>query len=140
MNLPACTSDCQGEENVRLKFRGKHSKFCAGNGAGKRPLHGALSLHELLSAACRAISSYLKSRDNYVVVTIPAQLFLQRLEKLAFELCDFPTAQARHVNVVARESSLIVVTFALNMHQIELVNKAVTFQESQGSIHGAAID
>jgi hypothetical protein len=98
------------------------------------------SEHELLSAACRAISSYLKSGDNYVVVTVPPQLFLQRLEKLALELGDFATAQARHVNVVARESSLVVVPLALNMHQIELVNKAVTFQKSQGSIYGAPID
>ncbi len=67
-------------------------------------------------------------------------LALQPLKYIADELHNLPATQARHVDVVTVHFALVVVTFAVDVHQVKFVNQSVALQQLQGPVDGAAVD
>ncbi len=67
-------------------------------------------------------------------------MLLQPLETIAHEFRDLATAQASHVDVVALQFALVVVTLAVDVHQVEFVDQALALQQLQGAVHRAAVD
>src|SRR6201995_2191520 len=50
------------------------------------------------------------------------------------------TAQAGHVQMVASGTALIEMALPLDMHQVQLVNQTLPFQQSQCAIHGDPVN
>src|SRR5215831_755848 len=82
-----------------------------------------------------AVAANFQAGHHVVKPAIALDLPLETVEEVAFELRDLAAAQAGHVDVVALRASLIVMLFALQVHQIQFVDQPVAFQEVEGSIH-----
>jgi hypothetical protein len=87
-----------------------------------------------------AISSEFHTRDGNPEPTVLLHLFFQVVEESTFKLRDSATTQTRHVHRLARRLTLVKTLLALEMHQIEFINQAVSLQESQGPIDRDAND
>ena len=67
-------------------------------------------------------------------------LALEPLELIADELRDLAATQAGGVDVIAGEPALIVMTFSVDVHEIEFVDQPVALEKIERAIDGAAID
>jgi hypothetical protein len=94
----------------------------------------------LSAAAICAIATYLHAGDQNMELAFPLDLTLQAIEEIALEFQDFPTAQARHVEVIAFGTALVKVLFSLKMHEIQLVYQAMPLEKFEGAIHRNAVD
>ena len=65
---------------------------------------------------------------------------LSATQNLAYKFGDLAAAQTGHVDVVAAQLALVVMTLAVDVHQIQLVDHALALQQVQGAVDGAAID
>jgi hypothetical protein len=92
------------------------------------------------STALGAIATDFEAADHNVKLAIALDLTFQAVEQIAFELRDFAATQASHVNMVALGAALIIVLFALHVHEIEFIDEAVTLEQAECSIDGDAID
>lgn len=72
-------------------------------------------------------------------LALALNLSLEAIEESAFEFHDASTAEAGHVDVIALRSAFIKMLFTLHVHEIELVDEAVTLEEIQSPVHGDAI-
>ena len=71
----------------------------------------------LLSSAARsAIAADLKPGDEHPETAILFDLLLELLKAVAHELGDLAATQASHVDVVASQTSLLVVVLAIDVH------------------------
>ena len=70
------------------------------------------------SAAVGTVSADFQTAYYDVKAAIALNLSLEPVEQIAFEFCDFPAAQAGHVDVVALRTALIKMLFALHVHEI----------------------
>ena len=77
------------------------------------------------TALC-AIPANLEPAHEDVKLAFALDLTFEPLKQIAFEFCDFPAAQARHVNVVTLRAALIKVLLALHVHQVKLINEPVS--------------
>src|SRR5208282_1274995 len=92
-----------------------------------------------LVATARAVSTDLKARDDDVKPAIAFQLVLQRLESLAHELGDLSAAQAGHVNMITPQLPLVVMSLAVQVHQVKLVDQSLPLQKVQGAVNRASV-
>jgi len=75
-----------------------------------------------------------------VELALALNLAFQPLEEIALELLNFTAAQAGHVEMIAVGSPLIIVLFALKMHQIKLVDQPVALEKAQRAVDGDAVN
>ena len=75
-----------------------------------------------------AVSADFEARHDDIELTFALNLAFKPVKQDAFKLHDLAATQARHVNVIALRSSLVKVFFALKMHEIKLVYKAVALE------------
>ena len=87
-----------------------------------------------------AISADLQSRHHNPEAAVFLHLALQFFENIADEFHDFAAPQARHVDMVAVQFALVIVSLAVDMHKVEFVDQSVPLEQLQGSIDRAAID
>src|SRR5580704_491820 len=92
-----------------------------------------------LLRAPRAIPANLQSRYHNPEPAVFFHLSLQLLENIAHELHDLAATQARHVDVVPVQLALVVVSLAVDVHQVEFVNQSMPLQQPQRPVHRAAI-
>jgi hypothetical protein len=92
------------------------------------------------SAALGAVTADLKARDEDVEATILFNLLLQLLKAVADKFGNPAAAQAGHVNVVASQPALVVVAFAVDVHQVEFVDQAMALEQAQRAVDRAAVD
>jgi hypothetical protein len=67
-------------------------------------------------------------------------LSLEAVEEIALKLRDFATAETGHVDMVALWTTLVEVLLSLHMHQVKLINQAMSFQKAQRAIDGHPIN
>jgi len=92
------------------------------------------------AAAGGAVSADFQARDEHVKSAIAFHLLFELIEFIADELGDLAAAQAGHVDVILSQLALVVVAFAVDVHEVELVDEAVALEQTQGAIDGAAIN
>ena len=76
-------------------------------------------------SALSTIAANFEPGHDDVEPAIPLNLSLQSVEQVTFDFSDLAATEARHVNVIALGTPLIVVFLALHVHQIEFVNQTV---------------
>jgi hypothetical protein len=86
------------------------------------------------------VSTDFQSRYDNSEPAVFFHLPLQLFENVAYELHDLAAAQAGHVDMVAIQFALVVMTLAVDMHQVEFVDQALSLEQLQRSVNGAAID
>jgi hypothetical protein len=91
-------------------------------------------------AAGGAVSADFEAGYDDVELAVALDLALQAVEKSAFEFGDLAAAQAGHVDVVALGATFVKMFFALQVHEVELINQAVAFEEMEGAVDSDAID
>ena len=104
------------------------------------PAHPSSQTCGLCGAAGGAVASYFEAADYDVEVAVALDLALEAVEEVAFEFHDFSAAQAGHVDVVALWPALVVMLFALHVHEVELVDQPVALEQVDGAIDGDFID
>lgn len=67
-------------------------------------------------------------------------LSFEAVEQVAFELCNLAAAKACHVDMIPLRAPFVKVLFPLHVHEVELINQAVTLEKIQGAIDGDSID
>ena len=87
-----------------------------------------------------AISAEFHTCDGNPEPAVLLHLFFQVVEESAFKLRDSATTQTGHVHMLARRLALVKMLLALEVHQIEFINQAMSLQKSQGPIDRDAID
>src|SRR5438270_367197 len=85
--------------------------------------------------ASAAISANFEARHNNMEPALPLNLPLQPVEEVALKLLNLPAPQARHMEMIALGTSLIVVLFALQVHEIQLIHQPMALQQSQRAVH-----
>src|SRR5271166_484223 len=93
----------------------------------------------LRSPAFRAISADLQPRNQHPEPAVFFNPLFQFFEFVAHELGDLSTAQTRHMDVIASQPALVIMTFAVDVHQIELVNHPMPLEQPQSPVHRAAV-
>ena len=92
------------------------------------------------SPAGRAISAHFQPRNQHAESAIFLHLLFQLLKTVAHKLGDLAAAQASHVDVVALQFALVVVAFAVDVHQVEFVDQPLPLEQPQGAVDRAAVD
>jgi hypothetical protein len=92
------------------------------------------------SLAGGAVTADFRTRNFYANVAILFNLGLQFFVEAAFEFTDASAAQTSHVNVIARSMTLVEMSAAAQMEQVELVHQPVTFQKIERTVNGDARD
>src|SRR3979409_2687173 len=92
---------------------------------------------QYLAPAGRTIPAHLKSRHQNVELAVALQLVLQSLKSLADKFGDLPATQARHVDVVALQPALVVMPFAIQMHQVKFIDHALALQQAKRAVNRA---
>lgn len=91
-------------------------------------------------AAGMTVATDFETGDYDMELALALNLALETFEEIAFKFLNFAAAEAGHVQVIAVGTTLIVVFFSLQMHEIELVDQAMTFEQAEGAIDGDAVD
>src|SRR5215472_417350 len=91
-------------------------------------------------AAVAAISANFETSDDDVKSAVALDLSLEAIEEIAFEFGDLATAKASHMDVIALGATFVVMFFALEVHEVELVDQAVALEEIESAIDGDAVD
>ena len=105
--------------------------------------HGSSALENVsrfCSPAGCAISADFQPRHHDAEAAIFLHLPLQLLENVADKFHDLAAAQACHVDMVAIELTLVVMSLAVNVQEIEFVDQALALEELQRAVNGAAVD
>jgi hypothetical protein len=71
---------------------------------------------------------------------VARDLFLQLFVQAALKLAHFPTPQTRHVDVIPRTVSFIIVPIAAQVQQVQLVNQAMFFEQINRAVDGNQMD
>jgi hypothetical protein len=93
-----------------------------------------------LRPAGLAVPADFQARYGDAEVALLGHRDLEFFEQLALEFRDFSATQACHVHVIAAGTSLVEMPLALNVHQVQFVNQALSFQQADGPVHGNAVD
>jgi len=114
-----------------------------------RPRSSALGDHETNiykicsldgRAAVGAVATDLKAGDQHAKAAILFDLLFQFLEAVAHKFRDLAAAETRHVDVIAFQAPLVVMSLAIDVHQIEFVDHAVPFQKAKRAIDRTTVD
>src|ERR1700686_1590253 len=93
----------------------------------------------LLLRTSRAVAANFQPRHHDPKAAVLLHLSFQFLKNVAYELHDLAATQAGHVDVIPIQLALVVVTLAVDVHQIEFVNETVPLQQLQRPVDRAAI-
>ncbi len=91
-------------------------------------------------AAISTITANFEARNDDVKAAIALDLSFEAIEKVAFKLGNLAAAETSHVDVISLRTTFVKMFFALQVHEIELVDKALPFEKIQGAVDGDAID
>jgi hypothetical protein len=103
-------------------------------------LQPAATLFGTVATAFGAITTDLEAANNDVKAAVALDLTFQAIEEVAFEFHDFAATQARHVDMISLWAPLVVVLFALHVHEIELVHQSIALEKVKRSIDRHAIN
>jgi hypothetical protein len=87
-----------------------------------------------------AHSSHFETHDLYGKIFLRGDLALQPLEGGTIKLLDLAAVEASQVQMVLLGLDLVIMLFAVQVHQIQLINKSQAFEQLQGPIDSSAID
>ena len=87
-----------------------------------------------------AVPADFQTRNEDVEAAILFDLLLQPFKTVADKFRDLPATQAGHVNVVASQAPFVVVALAVDVHEVEFVDKAMTLEQAQGAVHRTTVD
>jgi hypothetical protein len=87
-----------------------------------------------------ANSSDLQTHDMDVKIVFRADLPLQPLEGGAGELFDLAALEAGKMQVILLRLDFVIVFFAVEMHEIELVDHAQALEQFDGPVNCGAVD
>ena len=90
--------------------------------------------------AMRAISADFRAREGDLESELRLHLAAQRLELFAEKFLDAPAAQADDVRVLLLQAGFVVVFFAFEVSQIQLVYQAAFFEQLERPIDGNAVE
>src|SRR5277367_5401686 len=93
-----------------------------------------LQFYRSLVPASGAVPADLEARDHDLKTAIALQLALQRFESFADKFRDFPASQTCHVNMVTPQFALVEVTFAVEVHQVELVDQPLSLEQIESPV------
>lgn len=88
----------------------------------------------------RTVATHFQACYYDMEAAFALDLSLETVEEIALKLRNLATAEAGHVNVVTLRTALVEVLLPLHMHQIELIDKAMSFQEAQRAIDGYPVN
>ena len=88
----------------------------------------------------RAISADFRAREGDLESELRLHLAAKRLKLFAEEFLDAPAAQADDMRVLLLEASLVVMFFAFEVSQIQLIHQAALFEQLERAIDGNAIE
>ena len=71
---------------------------------------------------------------------VALDLSLQAVKEIALEFRDLAAAQAGHVDVVALRAALVIMFLALHVHEIQFVDQAMSFEQTESAINGDSVD
>src|ERR1700730_9535223 len=106
----------------------------------QRNATGARSSSGWRGPALVAIAADFQARDYDVELAITLNLPLQAVEEIALKFHDLAATQACHVNVVSLWTPFVVMLLALHVHQVELVDQAMTLEQIDGAVDGDPVD
>ncbi len=89
--------------------------------------------------ALSAVTAHFQPAHDDVELAIALDLSLEAVEQVAFEFHDLSAAQAGHMDMVALRTSLIIVLFALHVHEVEFVDQALPLEQFQRAINRDSI-
>jgi hypothetical protein len=90
--------------------------------------------------ALGAVAADLKSCNYDVELAIPLNLSLQSVEQVTFKFGNLTAAETCHVNVIPLRTPLVVVLFALHVHQVQFINQSMSLEQAEGTINSDAIN
>ena len=88
----------------------------------------------------RAIPADFRARESDLKSELRLHLAADGLELFAEKLLDAAAAQADDVRVLLFQPGFVVMLFALEVRQIQLVHQAAFLEQLQRAIHGDAIE
>ena len=91
-------------------------------------------------AAVSAISANFEARNDDVKAAVALDLPFEAVEKVTLKLGNLAAAKTSHVDVVSLRATFVKMLFPLQVHEVELVDKALPFEQIQGAIDSDAID
>jgi hypothetical protein len=89
-------------------------------------------------AAISTITANFEARNDDVKAAIAMDLSFEAIEKITFKLGNFAASETSHVDVIPLRTTFVKMFFALQVHEVELVDKALPFEKIQGAIDGDA--
>src|SRR5438445_13300384 len=92
------------------------------------------------ASAMGAVAADFHSSYNDVELALALDLAFKPIEQIALELHYFSAAQARHVQVVALWSALVIMLLPFEMHQVQFVYQTMALEQGQRPVHRHAID
>ena len=110
------------------------------NDAETRTLQLTERPRKLLPPATGAVSSDFQSRHDNMKSALSLQLLFQRVKRLADKLGNFAAPHTGHVDVIASQLSLVVMTFTIYVHQVEFIDQTLPLKQANGPIHCASIN
>ena len=91
-------------------------------------------------AALSAVAADFEAGDENVEATVALDLSLQAVEEITLKFGDFAAAQAGHMDVVALRAALVEMFFSLHVHEVKLIDQAMSFEQAESAIDGDAVD
>ena len=81
-----------------------------------------------------AVSAHFETAYHNVEPAFTLNLSFQAVEQVALEFADLAAAQACHVNVIPLRATLVIMLFALHVHEVKLIDQPVPLEQSEGAI------
>ena len=91
-------------------------------------------------AALGAVATDLEAGNQHAKAAVLFDLLLQFLEAVAHEFRDLAAAETRHVDVIAFQPPLVIMSLTIDVHQVEFVDHAMAFQEPKRAVDGTTVD
>ena len=87
-----------------------------------------------------AVPANFQAGHHNVELAVALNLTFEPVEQIAFKLRDLAAAQAGHVDVVSLRTALVEMLLALHMHEVKLIDQAVTLEQINSPIDGDAVN
>src|SRR5207248_8604018 len=71
---------------------------------------------------------------------VALDMCLQAVEQVVFYFDNFSTTEAGHMYMVTSWPALVKVLLALHVHQVQLIDQALTFQQLERAVHSDFVD
>ena len=100
----------------------------------------SIGTSSMCSSAHCTVPADFEPRNQHPEPAILFHLLLQLFELVADKLRDFSATQTSHVNMISPRSTFVIMSFAVDVHQVEFVNQSVPFEQPQRSVYRAAVN